>query len=131
MHEAGREGDDSARPTISPELDADDAPAEPSAVVLAPFGDEETAAVGPREALARVEGEPVGRAVRLEVGRRWRDAGAAAGETKGARIRPAARPAVAGPPLDEDERVRRLGIAASAELVLAVDRRVEARPVPG
>src|SRR5439155_23870706 len=123
---AGREGDDSGRTTFPVGLEADDASAEPSAVVLAPFGDEEAASVRAGEALTRVEGESVGRGVRLEVGGRGRNAGAVAGEAKGARICPAARPAVAGAPLDEDERVRRLRIASSAELVLTVDRRVEA-----
>src|SRR5882724_7897681 len=106
VREAGSEGDDSARTTIRSELDADDASAESAAVVLPPLGDEQASAVVPRKRLARVEGEPVGRGVRLAVGRRWRDAGAAADETKGARIRPTARPAIAGAPLDRNERVR-------------------------
>src|SRR5438128_5583819 len=122
MLEAGREGDDSARTTVPAELDADDASAEPSAVVLAPFGDEEAASVRAREALTRVEGESVGRGMRLEVGGRARNAGAVAGEAKAARICPAARPPVAGAPLDEDERIRRLGIAPTAEFVLSIHR---------
>ena len=53
-------------------------------------------------------------------------AAAAAGKAQGARVCPTARPPVARATLDEDERVGRLGIAATAELVLTVDGRVEA-----
>src|SRR5690348_12753271 len=49
--ETRREGDDSAGATVPPELDADDASAEPTAVVLAPLGDEEAAPVCERKAL--------------------------------------------------------------------------------
>src|SRR4051812_47461841 len=125
MLEAGREGDDSVRTTVRLQLDADDAPAEAVAVLLAPLGDEEAAPVSPREALAGIEGESVSRSVRLEISCRRRDPAAAAGKAQGARVCPTVRPPVARATLDEDERVRRLGIAATAELVLTVDGRVE------
>ena len=58
MLEAGREGDNTARTTVRLQLDADDAPAEAAAVVLAPLGDEESAPVPAREALADGPTEP-------------------------------------------------------------------------
>lgn len=124
--ETGREGSDAPGTTVSSEFDADDAPAEAAAVVLPPLGDEEIAPISPGEALARVEREPVGRGVRLEVGGRRGDAVTTAGQTKRPGISPAAGPAVARAARDEDERVRGLGIAGRAELVLPVDACVEA-----
>jgi hypothetical protein len=60
MIEARREGDDSAGATIPLELNADDAPSEPTAVVLPPLGDEEAAPVRRRKALPGLESEPIG-----------------------------------------------------------------------
>src|SRR2546429_8769396 len=82
VREAGSEGDDSARTTIRSELDADDASAESAAVVLPPLGDEQASAGVPRERLARGEGEPGGRGVRVAVSRPWRGARAAGRETQ-------------------------------------------------
>src|SRR6478609_11263547 len=124
--EAGREGDDSVRATVPPELDADDASAEPTAVVLAPLGDEEAAPVRGRKALPGIEGEPIGRSMGLEVGRRRGYAVAAAPQAKSAGVSPATRPPVCGAVLDHDERVRRLRITRGVEVVLAVDCRVKA-----
>src|SRR4029077_10999934 len=85
--EAGCERDDSAA-TVPPELDADDASAEPTAVVLAPLGDEEAAPVRGRKALPGIEGEPIGRSVRLEVGGRRGYAVAAAPQAKSPGVSP-------------------------------------------
>jgi hypothetical protein len=117
VRETGGEDRHASRGPVRAQVDLDHAAAEALAQVLAPLGDEEVAAP---------EGEAVRGGVRLEVGGRLGDARAAPAQPQRARVRPAARPAVERPLPHHDHNVGRLGIARRAELVLAVDRGVEA-----
>src|SRR5438552_17846722 len=98
MDEAGREGRGAPgeRAALPVEREPDELPSVALAQVLAPLREEEVAAVGGRERVARVERHAVGGGVRLEVRDRWRRSGATPDEPQQPEARPADRAAEIG-----------------------------------